>query len=328
MTARQALPASSVTRALSIVGDSWTLLILLNAFRGARRYNEWSELLGIPRTVLSDRLGRLVKAKILARTRYQSNPPRFDYRLTQRGLGLWPFTLAIWDWEKRWLPDSSGFAFGLVHDVCNRRVRPRFFCAHCDKLVPASAISRTPGPGAGSMSLPSRRQRRTVVSGLGAPSVVFHDQTTRILGDRWSMLLIYAGLRGLTRFSEMHAELNVSTHLLSMRLRELVSLGIFERVRYSDRPLRHEYRLTAKGSDIYKLGVFAMYWGDRWLAQPGGPPTIVYHRDCQSRLIPQMRCSNCGQALDRAECHFEPVIFPERQPPRAGELEQGALAVA
>src|SRR2546427_11252833 len=105
---RQVFPASSVTRTLSILGDSWTLLILLNAFRGACRFAQWYGLLGIPRPVLSERLTRLTRAKILTRTRYQSNPPRFEYHLTPSGRELWYFTLAIWDWERRWVRPAAG----------------------------------------------------------------------------------------------------------------------------------------------------------------------------------------------------------------------------
>src|SRR5438094_9253807 len=122
--ARQVFPASSVTRTLSVLGDSWTLLILLNAFRGARRFSEWQGLLGIPRPVLSERLARLTRAKSLARSRYQSNPPRYEYRLTQRGQDRWFFMLAIWGWEKRWVTASRGFACERVPDACRPTTRP------------------------------------------------------------------------------------------------------------------------------------------------------------------------------------------------------------
>jgi DNA-binding HxlR family transcriptional regulator len=303
MATRQVLPASSVTRTLSVLGDSWTLLILLNAFRGACRFGEWFGLLGIPRPVLSDRLARLTRAKILERVRYQSNPPRFEYRLTERGLELWPFTLAIWDWEKRWVSGSAGFAFDLEHDACGRDVHPRFFCSRCDHHVGADDIERRSGPGAGKMTLPARRQRRSSLA---------DDETTRVFGDRWTMLLIYAGLRGVTRYNVMQAELGVSSHLLALRVKELVELGIFVRARYSKKPPRYEYHLTPKGRDIYKLGVFAMYWGDRWLTS-GGAPTIVIHRSCGQRLLPELRCDHCGGTLHRTACRFEPEYVPKKE---------------
>ena len=153
------------------------------------------------------------------------------------------------------------------------------------------------------MSLPVRRHRRSSLT---------EDETTRVFGDRWTMLLIYAGLRGITRYNDMQAELGMSSHLLSMRLKELVALGIFERVRYSKKPLRYEYRLTPKGQDMYKLGVFAMYWGDRWLT-PGGPPTHVIHRGCGGRLQPDLRCDHCGSSLRRTTCRFEPEFLPKKE---------------
>jgi DNA-binding HxlR family transcriptional regulator len=302
MPQRQSIPASSVTRALSIVGDSWTLLILLNAFRGARRFGEWFGLLGIPRPVLSNRLARLTQAKILQRVRYRTNPPRFEYRLTARGPELWYFTLAIWDWEKRWVTGSAGFAFELQHDVCGHNVQPRFFCARCKEHAAPGDLERRPGPGAGRMYLPARRQRRSSLT---------DDETTRVFGDRWTMLLIYAGLRGVTRFNDMQAELGMSSHLLAIRLKELVALGIFERVPYLDSPPRYEYRLRPKGQDMYKLGVFAMYWGDRWLTA-GGAPTIVVHRGCGARLVPDLRCDHCGGSLHHTACRFEPEYLPKK----------------
>jgi DNA-binding HxlR family transcriptional regulator len=295
------LPASSVTRTLAILGDSWTLLILLNAFRGATKFGEWFGLLGIPRPVLSDRLGRLTRAKILERVRYQSNPPRFDYRLTAQGEDLWFFTLAIWDWEKQWVSGSAGFAFELVHDACGHRARPSFFCARCNQPVGPGDLERRVGPGAGTMSLPTRRQRRSSLT---------DDETTRVFGDRWTMLLIYAGLRGIARYNEMQTELGMSSHLLALRLKELVGLGVFDRVPYSEKPLRYEYHLTPKGQDMYKLGVFAMYWGDRWLTS-GAVPTIVQHKGCGARLAPDLRCDHCRGSLTRATCRFEPAFTTE-----------------
>src|SRR5260221_10110317 len=98
--ARQVSPASSVTRTLSILGDSWTLLILLNAFRGARRFSQWQGLPGLPRPGPSERLARLPPPQIGGRLRYQSNPPRHGNRLFARGRELWVFIRATWEREK------------------------------------------------------------------------------------------------------------------------------------------------------------------------------------------------------------------------------------
>lgn len=81
---------SSISAALDIVGDRWTILILRDAFRGIRRFDELRRDLDIPRAVLSDRLRRLVDHGVLVKRRYQDRPVRHEYRLTRMGLELSP----------------------------------------------------------------------------------------------------------------------------------------------------------------------------------------------------------------------------------------------
>jgi DNA-binding HxlR family transcriptional regulator len=78
----------SIARALEVVGERWTLLIVRDAFLGRRRFDEFQESLGISRNVLTERLGRLVDEGILERVLYQERPKRFEYRLTKKGRDL------------------------------------------------------------------------------------------------------------------------------------------------------------------------------------------------------------------------------------------------
>src|SRR3954451_14740501 len=91
----------SVARALELVGERWTLLILRDAFAGVRRFDDFQRGLGIARNVLADRLGRLVEAEILERRRYQEHPPRDEYRLTERGRDLYPVVFSLMRWGDR-----------------------------------------------------------------------------------------------------------------------------------------------------------------------------------------------------------------------------------
>jgi DNA-binding HxlR family transcriptional regulator len=83
----------SIARTLEVIGDRWTLLILRDAFRGVRRFDELQRDLGIARNVLTDRLTKLVDHGVLERRLYQRRPDRYEYRLTPRGIGLSP---ALW----------------------------------------------------------------------------------------------------------------------------------------------------------------------------------------------------------------------------------------
>ena len=80
----------SVARALEVLGDRWTLLVIRDAFLGVRRFDDFQRDLGVARNVLSDRLARLVDEGLLERHRYQERPERFEYRLTEKGIDLWP----------------------------------------------------------------------------------------------------------------------------------------------------------------------------------------------------------------------------------------------
>ncbi len=93
-----------VARALSVVGDRWTLLILRDCFLGRTRFDAFIESLGLTRHVLSDRLARLVSAGVLEKRLYGTRPPRYDYVLTERGRALGPVLLALKDWGKAHRP--------------------------------------------------------------------------------------------------------------------------------------------------------------------------------------------------------------------------------
>src|SRR3954463_8086860 len=91
----------SVARTLEIVGERWTLLIVRDAFFGVRRFDDFQRSLGIARNVLQGRLERLVEEGILERVRYQERPERFEYRLTEKGLDLWPVVVSLLAWGDR-----------------------------------------------------------------------------------------------------------------------------------------------------------------------------------------------------------------------------------
>src|SRR5438105_15733691 len=78
----------SIARALEVVGERWTLLIIRDAFLGLRRFEQFQDSLGIARNVLTDRLNRLVDEGILERVAYSERPPRFEYRVSEKGRAL------------------------------------------------------------------------------------------------------------------------------------------------------------------------------------------------------------------------------------------------
>ena len=98
----------SIAGALEVVGERWSLLIVRNVFLGLRRFDEIQSNLGIARNVLQTRLTRLLEQGVLEKRLYQEHPPRYEYRLTDKGLDLWPTVVALMQWGDRYAPSSGG----------------------------------------------------------------------------------------------------------------------------------------------------------------------------------------------------------------------------
>jgi len=96
----------SIARALEVVGERWTLLIVRDAFLGLRRFDHFQESLGIARNVLTDRLNRLVEEGILERVRYTERPERYEYQLTRKGRDLNIALAALMQWGDRYLSEK------------------------------------------------------------------------------------------------------------------------------------------------------------------------------------------------------------------------------
>ena len=136
-----------------------------------------------------------------------------------------------------------------------------------------------------------------------------------VLGERWTMVVLQQAFTGARRFDDYQRGLGIARNMLTERLRTLVEHGILERRLYSERPPRHEYRLTQKGRDLYPVLVALMQWGDRYGDCAGGAPVVLVHERCGHAADPQFACSHCGEPLDPRE------VRPEAGP---GALAQSA----
>ncbi len=120
------------------------------------------------------------------------------------------------------------------------------------------------------------------------------------------MIVLRHAFLGARRFEDYSSELGIARNMLADRLRTLVDHGILERRRYQERPERHEYRLTAKGLDLYPILVSLMQWGDRYGEHEDGPPLVLRHEGCGEVAEPRLTCGHCGEPLDPREVRPEP----------------------
>lgn len=130
-----------------------------------------------------------------------------------------------------------------------------------------------------------------------------------LIGDRWALLVIRDLSLGLSRYDDLRASTGIPAATLAARLKHLAAAGIIERVRYQDRPPRDEYRLTAKGRDLWKVGVALREWGDRWDATGFGAPTLeTFDSETGRPLVLALVDTVTGQTvpLDRLQLRAGP----------------------
>ena len=139
--------ADSVGRALGLIGDHWTLMILREALFGVRRYGQLARNLGIPRPTLSARLRSMVDSGLLERVQYASDPDRYEYRLTEAGRELFPAAALLMRWGDRYLAGPEGPPIVLRHHACGEIADPVLTCAKCGKEITAHDVTPEPGPG-------------------------------------------------------------------------------------------------------------------------------------------------------------------------------------
>jgi DNA-binding HxlR family transcriptional regulator len=114
-----------IARVTDLVGDWWTPLVMRQAFYGSRRFDEFVDALGIPRPVLTKRLGRLVDEGLLEKHRYEERPPRFEYRLTDKGRAFWDVLAAMWRFGMDWHWGEEDPPLVLRHRETGEEVHPR-----------------------------------------------------------------------------------------------------------------------------------------------------------------------------------------------------------
>ncbi len=141
-------PAScSIGRAMELLGERWTFLILREAFWGVRRFTELQRNLGIARNILSARLQTLVASGILERRLYQEDPERYEYRLSEMGRDLYPAIVAIMRWGDKHLTGEGCTPLVLRH-TCGHDAAPQMTCSHCGEPVDARDIRPEPAESA------------------------------------------------------------------------------------------------------------------------------------------------------------------------------------
>jgi DNA-binding HxlR family transcriptional regulator len=150
----------SIARALEIVGERWTLLILRDILEGKHRFEDLQASLTITRSVLSTRLAWLVREGLLERHRYQTNPERFEYHPTAKARDLWPVLLHLMLWGDAHYRPADGPPRTLEHKDCGGRINRDLICHRCGRTLVANEVRVTPRPATNPPTKPRHEMKR------------------------------------------------------------------------------------------------------------------------------------------------------------------------
>jgi DNA-binding HxlR family transcriptional regulator len=140
----------AIGAAVGIIGERSTFLVLREAFNGVRRFDDMQHRTGMPRQVLSQRLARLVSEGLLRKVPYRESGQRSraEYRLTDKGLDLYPVLVALMQWGDRYAVGSAGPQVRLRHRDCGEPLRLQMACSAGHIVESAREVTPVPGPGA------------------------------------------------------------------------------------------------------------------------------------------------------------------------------------
>jgi DNA-binding HxlR family transcriptional regulator len=150
---------TTMFHSIDTIGDRWSSLLLAALFLGLHRYDDINSAMGIATNILADRLRRLLSAGVIEQHLYRERPPRYEYRLTEKGRDFYPFVMTLHSWAMSWNPSPLGPALKFRHGACGHSLRTHMACSECNAPVDPRQIgvkARVGRPGSG----PGRRRVR------------------------------------------------------------------------------------------------------------------------------------------------------------------------
>lgn len=293
----------SIWRALELLGDKPTLLLLESYWVGTRRFADFCRHTGLLKTVVSNRLQKLVDAECLEKVQYSSTPLRYEYHGTEKLHTVYPTALSMLFWERKWSKQNNKLALELRHRGCGKITAPMPICEHCRSAIDARDVQWQEGPGVGQMAANYSRRRKSRSTRNEQGETQLFDTLAGIIGDRSSMLIIRALFTGHVNFGAIQTDSQLATNMLTERLSFLIEEKIVGKSSGKNE-LRQRYKLTSRGLDLYPSLLTLMAWGDQWCADESGPPVLLKHNTCGHDLKLVMACSACHEAVSYSDIEF------------------------
>lgn len=294
---RAALASSTLGHGLRQVGDRWTVQILMAAFLGIRRFDDFQARLGIPRPTLSERLKALVALGLMRQVPYGTRPVRQEYRLGPKGLAMYDAVLMVWDWEARFGEGQAALPLRLVHKTCGHAFRPRLACGACGEEATMADLT---------MRLrPNPRLPPEATSSIRTPRVPLGPAPSLGLRlDRWALMIVTAVTLGCRHFDQLAQVLGIGPSVLAQRLGAMVDQGLLKVTPDRDDLRRRVYLLTPASRALFAyLTTFATWASEQLFDEPTSIAPI--HRACGAPFVARAVCSHCHARLHPHDVRFE-----------------------
>ncbi|MDT5105538.1 MAG: hypothetical protein QOI25_3051 [Mycobacterium sp.] len=293
-----AVDLDSIYRTGEVVGDAWSWLVMRESvLYDVRRFSQFQARLGVARSTLAARLRQLTSGGLLTEHPRASGP---EYHPTESGRDFLACLMVAMRWGDRWYFDERSRPTAAIHVGCGQPLEAVLRCDKCHEVISARAVTASrPGAFTNSPRL-SLRRRTPDLSLLERKRTCSIARTMSVTGEHWTNLLIREAFFGTRRFDGFQRNLAIAPNILSSRLRRLVEQGILIAAPYGDWPVRHEYRLTERGLDLYQLPLAMLTWGQRWL-DTNGSDIYLTHTTCGHELKPVLGCDRCAAPLSRED---------------------------
>lgn len=296
---RDALSSSTLSHGLKMIGDRWTMQILMGAFLGIKRFDAFRARLGIPPRTLSDRLKLLVHMDLMRARLYQERPERYAYHLTRKGMAIYEAVLMVWEWERRFGDGALQLPARLVHARCGHAFMPQLTCEACGEPVTLRDLELR--------LRPNPRLPHDSGSGLRTPRISAGDGPMAHLAlrlDRWSLMIVSAVILGCRHFDELVHVLRITPPLLSRRLAALAEAGLLRAGRDRADGRRRVYLLTPASRALFGYVALVSTWASEHLFRE--PSSIrPRHRACGRTFVPRATCSHCHGRLQAWEVGYQ-----------------------
>lgn len=296
-------PATALRRALRILGDPWTMLILKESFNGTRRFSDFQRALNIPRQTLSLRLVTLCREQLMYRRFTSPAQGVLEYGLTAKALDLQDAMYSVWLWHQANHGGTEILPFDILHKPCGHVIGATWRCTSCRGAVGSDSVTiHRSQPEQRETEPRPRLSRRNDASFTAATSQAQGTIAASLVGDPACNEILYLLFQEPRHMLGIAQDLALGASVVRDRLDKLRDLGL---IREEAQGRRTVYHPLPRAEGFLPLLLAISDWGDRWCNAGQPPPDLRLH-SCGEILRARYACDHCGAWIGRNDLVIRP----------------------